>query len=139
MIKRIAWKNDSYMASEKQIAFIESLLQEIQTQMVCGAAGSLVDLGDTMQKSIYDFWMAAKLPDSVTKTEAAGLIDSLKFLRSHPASSRGSMLSIAMIAMNLAKGSRVNSQTPNVMIGSVFAESLNNTVINALKSIGKLS
>lgn len=138
MITRIKWKNDSYQASEKQIAFIESLLEEIRAQMISGAAGSDVNLDDVMQKSIYDFWMTAKLPDSVTKTEAAGLIDSLKFLRSHPASSRGSMLSIAMIAVQLAKGVKVNSQTPNVMIASVFSDALNGSVIGALKSIGKI-
>lgn len=71
-IKRIAWQNDK-PASEKQIAFVESLVYKIKAQR---PPASAVHADDRM---MWELWEYAEVSQDLTKSEASTLIDLLRY------------------------------------------------------------
>lgn len=132
-MKRLTWKNDNYPASEKQLAFISTMLEDIKRKM---ATSSLVERSNKMQNAVCEFWNTAAVPVNLTSTEASGLIDSLKLISRNGPDGNVEMYAVVSIAKKLAKNEKVNSQTPDIML-NVFTNAFA-PIETALKELGKL-
>lgn len=110
-VKRINWKNDE-PATEKQVAFVQSLVTKRQQ-----TAAATTD--KTLAVEVA-FWQAVKVPADLTKIEASGLIDDLRY-DSGPwlPNNLESALDV------LESGGRVTSATRGIMCASVFHDAVN--------------